>query len=464
LLLLAAAARAAVCARTAVPGRDGATYLWMAERCADNDFAALFGTVFHPFYPLLTAGMLRAFPGVDAVCIGQGTAAVCGALAVVPIWLLSRELFGGRAAWWAGLGYALGTWFCRHPAECMSEGPFYLLASMWALALQRRMPAVAGSAGALAYLTRPEGAALLLFGGLWLLARRERRALFVFTFAALSLAALLPLGFWRTGAGFTLTPKAAFNYDAGIGQADDAFAHYFGNLLQLPLAAAEGLGWVALPLMLFGIWRHRPRSFAQPAFLLLAPLLLQGLVIPLLHSHYRFVSGLGVLWFPFAGAAFVLVFDWLAARHRLWSWLLVVLFVGARIASSSASSAATCARSCGRARRSPATCRGSSTSLACSRRRRSRSSPPTSLRAPPRRSAASSSGSRTAAGSPPRSSASRAIAAPSCRSRWPSWSRRAASACSGANGIDVGCSPCAVVKAYAAAPSRDHRNLLDDDP
>jgi hypothetical protein len=331
LLLLAAAVRAAVCVRTAVPGRDGATYLWMAERCADNDFAALFGTVFHPFYPLLTAGMLRAFPGVDPVYVGQGTAAVCGALAVVPIWLLSRELFGGRAAWWAGLGYAIGTWFCRHPAECMSEGPFYLLASMWALALQRRMPAVAGSAGALAYLTRPEGAALLLFGGLWLLARRERRALAVFSFAALSLAALLPLGFWRTGGGFTLTPKASFNYDVGIGQADDAMAHYFGNLLQLPLAAAEGLGWVVLPLMLFGIWRHRPRTFAQPTFLLLAPLLLQGLVIPLLRSHYRFVSGLGVLWFPFAGAAFVLLLDWLTRRHRLWSWLAVALFVGADV-------------------------------------------------------------------------------------------------------------------------------------
>ena len=55
LLALALAARGLVAALTAVPGRDAAQYLWMAERAANGHFDALFATVFHPGYPALVA-------------------------------------------------------------------------------------------------------------------------------------------------------------------------------------------------------------------------------------------------------------------------------------------------------------------------------------------------------------------------------------------------------------------------
>ncbi|MSR39577.1 MAG: hypothetical protein EXS02_12170 [Planctomycetes bacterium] len=331
LLLLACGVRSLVCLRTVVPGRDGAHYLWLAERCANGDFSALFGSVFHPGYPLLTAGVLRMAPLSDTFLVGQFTSAACAALAVVPLYYLSRALYGERAALWACLGYALGTWFCRHPAECMSEGPFYLSAVVFALALLRGRPAIAGVMGAIAYWVRPEGAALLLFGCVWLLFRRERRALFGLLLTGLPVAALLPLCYAIFGQGFTLSPKADFCYEVGVGQEFNPFGYYCSHLVKIPSAAFEGLGFVVLPLMLLGAFWCRPRKVQDFAFLLIAPLLLQCLVMPLLRSHYRFVSGLGILWFPFAGYAFVQILVALSNRLRALRWLCVLIFIVADV-------------------------------------------------------------------------------------------------------------------------------------
>src|SRR5262245_29300257 len=161
--------------RTAVPGRDGAAYLWMAERAAAGDFGALFQTVFHPLYPALVGALLKIAPALDPVAAGQVVACGLGALAVLPLWAVARALSGDRAAFWCGFAYATGAWFARTPAECMSEGPFYLGAAVWAHALLGRRPMLAGAAAAFAYLARPEGIALTAIGSGWLLLRGERR-------------------------------------------------------------------------------------------------------------------------------------------------------------------------------------------------------------------------------------------------------------------------------------------------
>lgn len=325
LLLLAAVVRAMVCLRTAVPSRDGAQYLWLAERAAAGDLHGLFATVFPPGYPLLTSALLAICPSVDPFLAGQITSAGCATLAVVPIWWLTRHLYGARAALWAGVAYALGTWFCRHPAEAMSEGPFYAAVSLWACLLLRSAPAAAGVCASYAYLIRPEGAALHLIAAVWLLAQRDGRALLRFALAAAPVACVLPLGYYAAGHGFSLTPIAGFTYREGLGSADEPLHHYLWHLGQIPLTAAEGLGFVTFPLMLWGIARHRPRSWRAPEVLLLAPLCLQVLVVPMLRSHFRFVGGLGVLWLPFAGVALAHCLDRLASRPRFYRAALVAI-------------------------------------------------------------------------------------------------------------------------------------------
>lgn len=330
LLLLAVAVRAMVCLRTEVPGRDGVTYLWMAERAAEGEPAALFATVFHPLYPALVAAVLALAPGLDPVAAGQMVAAGLGALALLPLWAVALALFGERAAAWAAFAYAIGAWFARHPAECMSEGPFYLAVALWALGLcgPRCRPATAGGAAAAAWLLRPEGALLALVGA-WLLWRQGRRRELAVFAAALLPALSLPLGHALWGQGFTLTPKAAFNYEVGVGGAAAPVAHYLREAAKLPGAAAEELGWLWLPLAVCGAVLHRPRHAADPRLALVLPFVLQCLLVPLLRTHWRFLSGFGILLLPLSGAVLAGWLPVLARRARWLPWLAVALLVAA---------------------------------------------------------------------------------------------------------------------------------------
>lgn len=330
LLALAVAARAYRCALTPVPDLDGVAYLWMAQQWAGGDVGKLFATVFHPLYPFLVGLLLRWWPGLDIVVAGQFVAGSCAALAVVPLWLVARQLFGERAAWWGGVMYALGTWFARYPAECMSEGPFYLLvtASAWAVLRPRPRPMLAGIAAGLAFLARPEGALMAAAAALFFAAHRRWSRVAVVAFAAMAVGALLPLGSVATGHGFTLTPKAVFNWQVGAGASDNPLLYYLQQGWLLLGDAWEGLGYVVFPLLLLGAARWRPRWLGDVRLVLLLPLAAQCALIPLLKSHHRFVSGLGVLLLPFAGAMFADLLARVRRRGRWLPWLSIALLLG----------------------------------------------------------------------------------------------------------------------------------------
>lgn len=335
LLLLAAVLRAYGCLITPVPGRDGVAYLWVAERVATGEPGALFDSVFHPLYPLLIAFGLRCGPTLDPVTVGQLVAAATAAVAILPLWRLTKHLFGRRAAFATALLYAIGVWFVRHPAECMSEGPFFLAATSWAALLlgeratrdARPCLSVCASAllGGLAFLARPEGAALIVAGTLWLIATGQRRAAVAHAATGTLVCSLLPLGMMVRGHGFTITPKAAFNWDVGAGGSDSALGHYATQWLRWPGDAWEGLGYVAFPLLVYGAIRFGPRRFAHPGTALVLPFLAQLAVVPLLKSHHRFAAGLGVLLLPFAGITLALLWRRLRRHGRVTPLLLLAL-------------------------------------------------------------------------------------------------------------------------------------------
>jgi hypothetical protein len=330
LLVLKALVCAFVAARTGVPGRDGVSYLWMAQEAAAGRPESLFATVFHPLYPAMVGALLRAIPGLEVELAGQLVACSCATLAILPLWGTARALFGERAAWWTGLCYVVGAWFARHPAECLSEGPFFLLVTLWTFALTRARPQafVAGAAAALAYLCRPEGAALIVLGSLWLWCRRERARTMELLLGALPLAALLPAGYAMFGDGFTLTPKAAFNWSVGAGSAGHGgFARVLAEAANLPWAAFEEIGFMVLPLVIGGLFLQRPRQWRDPRWLLLAPFLVQCCAVILVRSHYRFLGGFGILLLPFAGVAADALWQALQRKHRLLPWLLPSLLL-----------------------------------------------------------------------------------------------------------------------------------------
>lgn len=330
LLAIACAVRVLVALRTEIPSRDAAHYLWMAERVAGGDLAGAFQTVFHPLYALLVGGLLAVWP-MDPVAAGQWIACSTAALAVVPLHTLTLRAFGARAALAAGLLYALGVWFARHPADCLSEGLFFLLVgcAVKRLVDERGSAVAAGILTGLAYGTRPEGAALLLAGAPWLCLRGEKGRAVRFVLAALPVLLLWPLGWEWLGDGFTLTPKAAFNWAVGAGDEEDGgAAHYLDHLLRVPLALWEAVGYVALPLAVLGVARLRPR-LRDPTALLLALVLLQCAVVPLLRSNIRFLAGYGILVLPLAGVGFAFLSERLASagwqRLARPHWLVVLL-------------------------------------------------------------------------------------------------------------------------------------------
>ena len=330
LLPLAVLLRAWACHVTEVPGRDGATYLWMAQQLAHGDVAAFLSTVFHPLYPALVSPLLALFPGLDAVVAGQVVAAGCAALAILPLAAMARALHGPRVAAWTAALYAVGTWWCRHPAECMSEGPYLLLLATWAWALLEpralvRHAVVAGLAAGLAWLARPEGLALVPVGATWLVLRGRRNHAAWSAAAALPLCALLPVALALAGRGLVLTPKAAFVYAEGVGGSPFPVVHWLAEFAKQPLALFEAMGFVTFPLVLAGLWLSRPHALRSPPALLLAPLLVQCLVAPGLFAHHRFLNPQCMLLLPFAA----LTLDrWFAApRTRMLAWTAVAAVV-----------------------------------------------------------------------------------------------------------------------------------------
>ena len=229
---------------------------------------------------------------------------------MLPLFAWSATLFGRPAACAASFFYAVGVWFARHPADCLSEGPFYLLVALavWLLGRTRiaspRALAVAGILAGLAYGTRPEGAALLLVGFPWLWSRDARAGALAFACGFLCGGVPWPLGYAWWGGGLTPSPKLVFNYAVGMG-GDPAggVQHYLLHLARLPATLCEALGFVAAPLALVGVWCARPLRWRTPQVLVLALFALQLAVIPFLRAHYRFVSGYGFLFLAFAGFA-----------------------------------------------------------------------------------------------------------------------------------------------------------------
>ncbi len=341
LLAFAVVVRAIVAHGTEVPGRDAAAYLWIADQVAAGSFAAAFETAFHPLYSLLIAALLVTAPGLDTVVAGQIVSAGLGALAVLPLAATAQRLFGRRAALGCGGLYGVGIWFARHPADCLSEGPFYLFvaAAVW-LMLGVRGEARGGAArgtavgvlAGLAFATRPEGASLVLVGVPWLWVLGARRIALAATLAAAAVGLLCSLGYWRWGVGFVVSPKIAFNYEVGIGRSGSAIGHYLAHLVQVPGDLFEVVGYVALPMALHGLWLSASRVGRAPMVLVVGLVGLQVLVIPLLRSHFRFVSGYGCLLLVFAGLSWQVLSRRLAQLPRWGVAALVCIAVAGDLA------------------------------------------------------------------------------------------------------------------------------------
>jgi hypothetical protein len=193
-------------AHTEVVSRDTLSYIrvaWQLEQGAIRP--VLRGTQYHPGYPVAVLAMsqvVRPFTGTDLVArmqLGaQWASVIAGILLVIPMFLLGREFFEQRISFWGALLFQCLPSCSRVLADGLSESLFLLLASTSLLFAVRSLRtgslaglALSGLAGGLAYLTRPEGAALVAATGVVLLllqvSRRSRCSLGRFCLRGISL-------------------------------------------------------------------------------------------------------------------------------------------------------------------------------------------------------------------------------------------------------------------------------------
>ena len=169
LLMLAAAALLGwLIAHTDVFFADGLRYIAQARTIEKGAWAqGLIRSVDHPIYPLAIAAVHRLLGGEDprswqtAAQIGAATA---GTLLVIPVYLISAELFGGATAWLACFLIYLLPFNGHVLADTLSESTFLLF---WSWGVWSAIKFLgSGRLGwvpllivlsVLAYLARPEG-------------------------------------------------------------------------------------------------------------------------------------------------------------------------------------------------------------------------------------------------------------------------------------------------------------------
>jgi 4-amino-4-deoxy-L-arabinose transferase-like glycosyltransferase len=251
-------------------GTDSSQFLRMAELMRDGSWHVALKTFYHPGYPATVAVTSMAIGDIETA--GFLVSVLFGSLAVVPLFLLARDLFGRPAALVTGVLYAMHFPLIEVQVDVMTEG-LYCAALFTAIWMGRRFMVSnrlawalgAGTAASAAYLVRNEGMIAIFGLSCWFLfeavRRRDRTSgdLFLGTLFAVGafLIAAMPflvwvrgeMGYWTTTAkgsgqaflrsgGEGVTHREALTVKALL-----AFAklHYF--VLLAPLAAGLALAW-----------------------------------------------------------------------------------------------------------------------------------------------------------------------------------------------------------------------------
>ncbi len=338
LFLLALGVRWLFVPQAQVLQTEGTTYVTLARNLlAGRGYVGILGEtelVMVSAFPHLIAGLGRLLG--DLVWAGRLIALVSSAGLVIPVYLLARDMFGGRAGVWAGLLVALHPYLVSYAPLVRVEAPF-MLAWLWGIYATwqgvMRGPRTGWAWGVplffgVAYLLKSEGAVYfaLSVGLLFLVwvrrySAREWGAVLVGQIALFLLLAF-PLIMWlsnQTGR-LTVDTKGLVNYGIAARIARGMDYHH----------AAYGLGPEGTPagplldrnrLLRGGVGPNRP-ALEDPAYR-------QGMVAVLV-KEWRILLWplLGRFWLLFALLGFVAALgrgEWRQALFPLW-YLLPAVF------------------------------------------------------------------------------------------------------------------------------------------
>lgn len=346
-------------------GFDEPHYLQMGAAAALDGWEHLLHPYWPPMYPALVA--LFSIFSSDFELVGRLVNVLCGTAALIPVYILAKELFGKTPALISTLLLALFPAIAFSATDALSESSYTLLSisgltAGW-FALKKRAIGLAALAGlffGMAYLTKPEGLGYLgVFGGfagMWLLYRIWRFRKFdlvkviAVTTAVCGVVALPYLIYLKNATGdWTISGKYKVNrfdvnsinklspdnkhlpldmayhlgtfadYDPDTHTGDDGHARTPGDLAAwvaqnlYKILRTELAGAITAPmflLMALGLFAVRWMwSQAKLNFYLLAYIVFFWLmVIPFFHINARYFAPLLPLCFVWIGQGAVIVY------------------------------------------------------------------------------------------------------------------------------------------------------------
>ena len=116
---------------TPVIASDATLYISQAQLMAQGAWRQAVAGEFEPLFPFF----IFLFHNVltDWELAGKFASLTFGVLAVIPFFLICRDVFGPRIAFGAGILFALHPYFARNSAEALQESTylFFFLMSLW---------------------------------------------------------------------------------------------------------------------------------------------------------------------------------------------------------------------------------------------------------------------------------------------------------------------------------------------
>ena len=224
-LVVALVVRALAWSNTAVLFNDGPIFLALAEAIGEGRWAEVLAHPYHPLYPALIAFVAAFSVELETAAVAVSIAG--GLISVAALFWFVRDFFDRDVAWLAAWILALHPWAIDFSSDVMSEG-IYIGVFLLCFALMVRvverptlLRAIAcGLTSGLAFLTRPEGAGLLVAGLALLVVRavgdRALRARAAAGCFVLLLASVLVVGPYvmavsRVTGEFTITQKKSIS-------------------------------------------------------------------------------------------------------------------------------------------------------------------------------------------------------------------------------------------------------------
>ena len=147
---------------TPVIASDATLYISQAQLMAQGAWRQAVAVEFEPLFPFFIFLFHNVLP--DWELAGKFASLTFGVLAVIPFFLISRDVFGPRIAFGAGILFALHPYLARNSVDALTECAylFFFLISLW-FALRAlndcgvRWHVLSAVAILLTWLTRTEG-------------------------------------------------------------------------------------------------------------------------------------------------------------------------------------------------------------------------------------------------------------------------------------------------------------------